>query len=238
MSLRVLGVITARGGSKGIPRKNIKDLCGKPLISWTIEAAKASKLLADCIVSTDDQEIADVAKAWGGRVPFMRPADLANDTAKSIPVGVHALDWLKEHEGKEFDALMFLQPTSPLRVAEDIDASIRLMDETGADSVMGMGKLVNFTTANLKRIDTDGRISSAMDEEGKDTQRRQEQKDMYKRNGAIYLTKVGFLRDGDLFGRDSRAWVMPPERSVDIDTPLDFALAELMMKEQLAKASA
>lgn len=235
MSIRVLGVITARGGSKGIPRKNIKEFVGKPLIAWTIEAAQSSKLLTDCLVSTDDAEIADIAKKWGGRVPFMRPEALADDKAKSIPVGVHALDWMKEHEGKEYDALLFLQPTSPLRTAEDIDASIRLLEETGADSVMGMVKLVNFTTANLKKIASDGRIGSFIDDEGKDTKRRQEQQDVYKRNGSIYLTRVSWLRTGDLFGQDSRALVMPPERSVDIDTPFDFVLGEFMMREWSAR---
>src|SRR3990167_675065 len=150
-----LAVITARGVSKGIPRKNIKDLCGKPLIAWTIEAAKQSALLDECLVSTDDDEIAAVAERFGGRVPFRRPAELSTDAAKSIPVIQHALTWMRENEGKTFDYAMILQPTSPFRAAEDIDACVRKIVETGADSVMSMKEIVDFSIPKLKVLDGD-----------------------------------------------------------------------------------
>lgn len=225
MSLRVLGIITARGGSKGVPRKNIRPLGGKPLIAWTIDAAKKSSLLTETIVSTDDAEIARVAEASGCRAPFLRPSELATDTAKSIPVVVHALDWLREHEGKEFDAVMILQPTSPFRTSEDIDACISKMDETGADSVMSMVKITDMSLAKLKRIEGD-RILPYSIEEGTESRSRHDEPDVYKRNCAVYLTRVSCLQQNDLFGSDSRGYVMPEERSGDINTEYDFSIAE------------
>ncbi len=231
---RILGVITARGGSKGIPRKNIKELHGKPLIAWTIKAAHGSTLLDDCVVSTEDEEIARVSEAHGGRVPFRRPPELATDTAKSIPVIHHALAWLHEHEEKEFDYVMFLQPTSPFRTSEDIDASIRLVVDTGADSVMSMVELVDFSVAKLKVIDADGRIQPLAEAEGTQSKRRDELPKVYKRNCAIYLTAVQHIANNDLFGQDSRAYIMPPERSVDINTPIEFELAAVLAPRLLS----
>lgn len=226
--LRILGIITARGGSKGVPRKNIKDLCGKPLIAWTIEVGKQSQLLTDCIVSTDDEEIADVARSFGADVPFLRPAHLASDTASSIPVVLHALDWMFANKNKTYDAVMILQPTSPLRLAEDIDASIRFLEKTSADSVMSMVELENFSLKKLKKLEGD-RILSLLDDEGKSSERRDQAEKVYKRNGAIYLTRIDIIRTGDLFGKDSRAYVMPMERSVDINRLDDFTLAEFYL---------
>lgn len=231
MSLRVLGVITARGGSKGVPRKNIRPLGGKPLIAWTIEAANGAKLLTDCIVSTDDAEIAEVSKRCGGRAPFMRPAELATDAAKSIPVVLHALEWMREHEAAEFDAVMILQPTSPFRTAEDIDACIATLEETGADSVMSMVKLTDMSLAKLKRLDGD-RIIPYVETEGTESRSRHDLPDVYKRNCAIYLTRAACLLRNDLFGVDSRAHVMPDDRSIDINTPLDFAFAEFLAERR------
>ncbi len=231
MSLRVLGIITARGGSKGIPRKNIKDLCGKPLLAWTLDAVKSSTLLTRCILSTDDEEIADVGRRYGADVPFMRPAELAGDTSTSISVVQDALQKLKA-AGEEYDAVMILQPTSPLRTGGDIDASIRKMEETGADSVMSMMKLTDFSLKKLKRLEGD-RILPLVESEGRQSSQRQELPDIYKRNCAIYLTRVASLRNGDLFGADSRAIVMPEERSVDINTPKDFLIAEMFTRSHV-----
>ncbi len=225
--IKVLGVITARGGSKGIPKKNIKNLGGKPLIAWTIEAAAKSKLLDYFIVSTDDQEIAEVAKKFGAPAPFLRPGELAKDSVKSIPVIQHALKWLKENEGRVFDAVMILQPTSPFRAAEDIDASIKLLTETKADSVMSMVELTDFSLPKLKVLDGN-KILSLATEEGKESAARDKSQPVYKRNCAIYLTKTALIEKGDLFGADSRAYIMPPERSIDINTPMDFLFAEFL----------
>lgn len=224
-----LAVITARGGSKGIPRKNIKDLAGKPLIAYTVEAANASTLLTRCIVSTDDEEIAATARQYGADVPFMRPAELAQDHSTSMEVVQHALNTLRA-QGEKYEYLMILQPTSPLRTAADIDACIHIATETGADSVMSMYELEDFSLKKLKRINEEGRILPYLEAEGAESTRRQDANAVYKRNCAIYLTKTACIEHGDLFGADSRAYVMPLERSVDINSPVDFELAEFFLQ--------
>jgi len=231
--MRVLGVITARGGSKGIPRKNILPLHGKPLIAWTIEAVKESRLLTDCVVSTDDQEIAEIAKRFGASVPFLRPATLSTDEAKSLSVIQHAITWMEEHKGESYDAVMILQPTSPFRTSTDIDASITKMIETDADSVMSMVKLIDVSLPKLKRIEGDRIFPFTKEGEGSESSARHDLPDVYKRNCAVYLTKVSFLMKGDLFGEDSRAYIMPEERSVDINTKLDFSFAEFLVKQSV-----
>lgn len=226
-----LGVITARGGSKGIPKKNIKELGGKPLIAWTIEAARLSKYLDYFLVSTDDAEIAAMSKKYGAPTPFTRPEELSTDSAKSIPVVQHALNWLREHESKNFDYVMILQPTSPFRIAEDIDASIEKIVDTNADSAMSMVRLVDFSASKLKVLEGDI-IKPWLAEEGKESKSRHELSDIYKRNCAIYLTRTDLIVQDDLFGTVSRAHVMPPERSVDINTPFDFLVAEAVFNSR------
>lgn len=226
---KILAVITARGGSKGIPRKNIKELAGKPLIAYTIEAAKGSKYLTRCIVSTDDAEIAEIAKRCGGDVPFMRSAELAEDTSTSISVVRDLLATLKK-QGEEYDYLMILQPTSPLRTAKDIDACIEKAVSTNADSVMSMMELDDFSLQKLKVIEND-LIKPFAEDEGSESSRRQDLEKVYKRNTAIYLTKTELIEKGDLFGITSRPYIMPAERSVDINRPVDFEMAEFFIKK-------
>jgi len=228
---RFLGVITARGGSKGILHKNIKELGGKPLIVWTIEASKDSRYLDYFLLSTDDMEIANIAKEHGCDVPFMRPKELATDSAKSIPVVQHAINWLKENKKQEFDYVMILQPTSPLRTQEDIDSSIKKIVDKGADSVMSMKKMDDVSIAKLKVLDGDKILPLAEVENGY-SKSRDELRDVYKRNCAIYLTKTDILMQGDLFGNDSRAYIMPEERSIDINTSFDFDLAEFFINKK------
>jgi len=232
---KTLGVITARGGSKGIPRKNIKELCGKPLIAYTIEAAKKSTYLTRCIVSTDDKEITHISREHGADVPFVRPRELAQDHSISMEVAQHALEWLKENEGPptggEYDYLMILQPTSPLRTAEDIDACITKIVETGADSVMSMVELDDFSLKKLKKIEND-RILPWAEGEGAWTAQRQDPGKVYKRNEAVYLTRTDLIMRGNLFGEVSGSYIMSPERSVVINRPADFELAEFWMKRQ------
>jgi CMP-N-acetylneuraminic acid synthetase len=224
-----LAVITARGGSKGIPKKNIKELGGKPLIAWTIEAARGSKHLDYFLVSTDDEEIAGVSREYGAPVPFMRPAELSTDAAKSIPVVQHAVEWLRAHEGKNFDYVMILQPTSPFRTAEDIDVCIEKIVDTNADSVMSMVKLIDFSAPKLKVLDGDI-IKPWLSDEGKESKSRHELADVYKRNCAIYLTRADLIMQGDLFGKVSRAYLMPSERSVDINTSFDWTVVEALSR--------
>ena len=226
---KILGVITARGGSKGIPRKNIKKLAGKPLIYYTIKAAKKSKYLTRCIVSTDNKKIFNISKKLGADVPFIRPSKLAQDKSTSLEVAQHALKWLKDNNGEEYDYLMILQPTSPLRIVKDIDKSIKKIVDTKADSVMSMVKIDDFSIKKIKKIEND-KIIPWMKDEGKESARRQDLGGVYKRNCAIYLTKVLLIKKGDLFGKISRPYIMPSERSIDINSLIDFIIAETYLK--------
>jgi CMP-N,N'-diacetyllegionaminic acid synthase len=226
-----LAIITARGGSKSIPKKNIKELGGKPLIAHTIEAAKGSKLLTRTIVSTDCDEIAEVCRTHGADVPFKRPKEYAEDHSTSMEVVQHALGWLDENEGEEYDYLMILQPTSPLRTSEDIDECIKRAVEHDADSVMSMKELEDFSPKKMKKIEDDV-IVPYFEDEGKESSRRQDLSPMYKRNCAIYLTKTEHIKRGDLFGKKSVAYVMPEERSVDINAPIDFEMAEFLLRRK------
>jgi len=227
---KILGLITARGGSKGIPRKNIKDLAGKPLIAYTIEAAKGSKYLTRCIVSTDDHEIAKIAKNFCADMPFIRPEELAQDKSTSVDVVRHAVNWLKENCQEEYNYIMILQPTSPFRTSKDIDECIKKIVDTGADSVMSMKELVDFSAKKVKRIENDVIVPWLIDE-GKASSQRQDLEKAYKRNCAIYLTKAELIMKGDLFGQISRPYIMPEERSVDINKLIDFELAEFWLRK-------
>lgn len=227
---KILGVITARGGSKGIPGKNIKLLAGKPLIAHTIEQAKQSQFLTRTIVSTDSEEIMGVAKQFGADVPFQRPAELAQDDTPHVPVLKHALQWLKENENQEFDYLVNLHPTSPFRTAEDIDNCIKKAVDTGADSVVSVIELANFSLKKLKKIEND-LILPLMEEEGGTAMPRQQVEKVYKRNAAIYVTKADLILQEDMYGKVCRPYLMPESRSLDIDEPYDFELAECWMKK-------
>lgn len=227
---KILGVITARGGSKGIPRKNIKLLAGKPLIAYTIEASLASKFLTRYIVSTEDKEIAEIARQYGADIPFMRPKRLAQDDSTSNEVAQHALKWLERNKGEKYDYLMFLSPTTPLRLPEDIDDCIKKIIETDSDSVISMFELTDFSVKKIKRIEND-LILPWLKKESKTSSRRQDLKRIYKRNGAIYLTKTQLIMNGDIFGKISRPYIMPLERSLDINEPIDFELAEFWLNK-------
>lgn len=229
--MKVLGVIPARGGSKGVKNKNIKLLGDKPLIAYSIEAAKASKL-ARTIVSTDSEEIAQVARELGGDVPFLRPSDLATDRAKAIPVIQHALAYFAE-QGEVYDAVMMLQPTTPFRRVEDIDGSIDELAKSGADSVISVVDVEGHHPARMKYLGEDGRLIDPDFCEEYENQPRQELEAMYIRNGAIYLTRTEVLNAGSFKGNHCQAWHMPNELSVNIDTELDFAYAKWVQENYL-----
>ena len=226
-----LGIVPARGGSKGIRGKNIIDLHGKPLIRYTLEAVQGSKYLDRCIVSTDSEEIAQAAKLLGGDVPFMRPAELATDEALALDVLNHAIDEL-EKEGEHYDYILMLQPTSPLRTSEDIDASIELAMKNDADSVFSMKQLTDFAPQKLKTLDKNGKIYPLLEEEKGQSAPRHKGPKVYKRNCAIYLTKKDLIKNGDQFGELSYAYVMPEERSIDINDLADLNLAEYYLSIQ------
>ena len=231
--MKVLGGITARGGSKGIPRKNVKILHGKPLIAYTIEAAKESGIFDRVILSTDDAEIAEVGKKYGAEVPFMRPVELAEDTTPTLPVLVHAIQWLKDNEKYEPDAVAILQPTAPLRRAEHLRAAYALFEKSRADSVVSVSEVPGHHNPHWQfTIDTDMRAKIFTGEVFADIiKRRQDLPKTYTRNGAIYLCKTSllFADTPSFYGNDVRTYVMDEVGSINIDTPEDFARAELRM---------
>ena len=223
---RVLGLITARGGSKGVPGKNVKQLAGKPLIVWTIEAALASGRIDRLILSTDSDEIAAVAKAAGCEVPFMRPPALATDTATSNDVIRHALETIDSND----DRVVLLQPTSPLREAEDINGCLDA--QTAGGGPFGVSVCVADPPPEyIFRVGANHRLSPVT--RGPKASRRQDLPMSYSLNGAIYVfERTWFLATGELKIADAVPYVMPAERSVDIDTELDFMLAELCMVQR------
>ena len=227
----MLALITARGGSKGVPGKNVAPVAGKPLIAWTIGAALASACVSRAVVSTDDDEIARVARQWGADVPFIRPAELARDDSPHIPVMTHAVEWLESREDLHFDYILLLQPTSPLRTAEDIDGAYRLCSEKNADSVVSVCEARSHPYWT-KRIDANGRLEDFV-ASCEDYPQRQSLPPAYALNGAIYLVKRDVLMEKQAIHTDrTYAYVMPPERSLDVDSPWDLHLADLILKDR------
>ena len=224
--MRVLGLIPARGGSKGIPGKNLAPLAGRPLIGWTIDAAAAATSLTRTIVTTDDDGIAAACRALGADVPFRRPDHLAGDLVAMMPVVLHALDHCAA-AGEEYDAVCLLQPTAPFRTPDDIDGAIALLHRTAADAVISFVAVEDAHPARMRFVDADGRVGESPYPEGAEGRRRQDLPPLYLRNGAIYLTRTSVLRTtGTFAGDDCRAWIMPRERSVNIDEPMDLRIAE------------
>jgi CMP-N,N'-diacetyllegionaminic acid synthase len=234
MIKRIVGIIPARGGSKGLKRKNIKLLNGKPLILYTIEAALNAKTLDKVIVSTEDEEIAEVARDAGATV-IMRPHDLAEDHTPALPVIKHVINILKG-EGYEPEATVFLQPTSPLRNATDIDEAVEHLVRTGYNSVVSVRPLeINpYGLLDIK----DGKIEHFIKDRPKRHPRRQDLPDLYRYNGAIWASLTAYTMSQDdhvIDPDDCGVYVMPHERSVDIDDEIDFALAEILIKKHLDK---
>ncbi len=238
-SMEILGVIPARGGSKGIPRKNIRLLNGKPLIAWTIEAAKQSKLLTRVIVSTDDQEIADIARSYGAEVPFLRPADISHDLATDVQFLNHALDFLKEREGYEPEIVLRLPPTSPLRTAAHIDEGIEvLLSHPEADASRPMTEAPKHPYKMWKVSDQDGYVEpflpysfTNMDEPF--NMPRQILPKVFVHTGAMDVMRLRTIRElKSTSGKKLAYFMMSAEDSVNIDHITDFDLAELLMKRR------
>lgn len=231
--MKILGVITARGGSKGIPRKNIKELHGQPLIAYTIKAAQESGIFDRIILSTDDTEIAGVAKKYGVEVPFMRPAELAQDSTPHLPVLQHAISWLKENQNYQPDVVILLQPTAPLRQAWHIKEALELFMAKEADSVVSMSEIPgHFSPYWAVAEDETGwaKLLTSQDPLHKRIPRRQSfPKKTYYHNGAIYLFKTELLSNPDdpnFYGDKAVIYPMEEKYSVNIDNPEDWNLAE------------
>jgi len=232
--MKILGLIPARGGSKGVPGKNIKILAGKPLIAFTVEQVNASTQVDRLILSTDDNEIADVALSIGLEVPFMRPDELANDTAGSLAVVQHALDFA-EAQGEKYDAVCLLQVTSPYRPDGCIDEAIKLFKKTKPDSLVSVRKVPDeFNPHWTFEIGSDNRLNISTGEE-KIIPRRQELPAAYHRDGAIYITSVDTIRNkGSLLGDDIVAFPIDSPKLINIDTMDDWNEAVEFYEKGLA----
>jgi CMP-N-acetylneuraminic acid synthetase len=229
--LKVLGIITARGGSKGIPGKNLKLLAGKPLLAYTIETARRSRALDRVILSTEDEAIAAAGRDLGCDVPFIRPLDLAQDDTPHLPVIQHATRWMEERVNYRPDAVMTLQPTSPLRTGDDIAAAVELLERSGADSVLSVNEVpVHAHPMRALRLDDAGNAVLFVSGEPvrKRINRRQDLPQAWVMNGAIYAcrTRVLFAAEPSLYGNRVVAYRMPAARSISIDDLEDWAAAE------------
>ena len=232
--LRCFALIPARGGSKTVPRKNIRLLFGKPLIAWTIETALMAPSLDRVIVSTDDPEIAEVARAHGAEVPFMRPAELADDAVPDLPVFEHAYGWFRDWENDLPDLMVWLRPTAPLRTVTDIEAVSKLLAESGADCVRSVCP-VEHHPYWMQRLDGDRLLPFDEQIDISKYYRRQLLPPAYRLNGAVDALRCRTAsQQGMLFSGDMRGYVMPVERSLDVDTELDFALLEVIFQQKEA----
>lgn len=229
----ILGLIPARGGSQNLPRKNIKPLLGKPLIAWTIEQGLKSQYIDKLIVSTDNKEISEVSKQYGAEVPFMRPKELSLNETPGIQVVLHAMDWMKTN-ADIYDLIMFLQPTSPLRTSEDIDMAVKFFFLKKAHSVVSVCKAEHhphWSNTLPENLNMNQFISSKILNKN-----RQKLPSYFRLNGSIYLSYWRYLEEKKrFFGKKTYAFIMPQEKSVDIDNKIDFKLAEIMLKEQKSK---
>lgn len=228
----LVAVIPARGGSKRLPRKNLLPLGGKPLIRWSLEAARDSGVVDHLLVTSDDREILAEAEAFGA-FPLLRPAELATDTATTTDTLLHALDALEEHAIKP-GRIMLLQPTSPLRTAEDICDAVRLFELKHADSVISVC-VAEHSPLWFNTISPDGRMDNFLSQDVLNV-RSQDLPTYYRLNGAVYLSGVDvFRRNNGFFMKNSHALIMPSERSVDIDTYFDYRLAECLLRNMMRK---
>jgi CMP-N,N'-diacetyllegionaminic acid synthase len=227
--MKALGIIPARGGSKGVPRKNIRLLCGKPLIQYTAEAALASQRLSRVILSTDDEEIAETGRRCGLEVPFIRPAELARDETPTLPVLQHAVRWVENH-GNRYDLICLLQPTNPLRRAEDIDACLAMFEGGDLESVVSVLPVPHeYNPHWLYLQDTEGllRLSTG---EVTPIPRRQDLPPAFYRDGSVYVTRRDVLLEKDsLYGERLAGYVMDPSRHSNIDRQEDWTQVEALL---------
>lgn len=231
MTPDVTGFIFARGGSKGIPRKNIRLLAGKPLIAYAIEAAKASRYIQRVIVSTDDREIAEISEQHGAEVPFMRPAELAGDSSPEWLAWRHALQEVERDTGHLPDIFVSIPPTSPLRSPSDVDHCISCLLKSDADIVITVKKADRSPYFNMVTLDPHKNAHLVINSGGSVT-RRQDAPAVYDMTTVAYAARPAFiLRETGIFRGQVRAVEIPPERAVDIDTELDFAFAECLLKK-------
>jgi len=230
---RIVGLIPARGGSKRVPKKNIRLLNNRPLITYTIEAAKKSKKIDRLIVSTDDSEIAEISRIAGAEVPFVRPAELARDESPDKPVYLHAIQWLEENENYFADIIVLLRPTTPFKTPQIIDKAIKYLEDTGADSVRTVNKVEGGDHPFwMFKKDDENRASPFI--KGVTLEkyyRRQLLPPVYRLNSVVDIIKIEVLKNHlKIYGDDMRILEVSEEVALDIDTELDFEICETMMK--------
>lgn len=227
----ILAIIPARGGSKGLKRKNVLDFIGKPLIAHTIEQAKNSKYISRVIVSTEDEEIAVISKKYGAEIPFMRPLKLADDNSTTNDVIEYTLKELERTEGYKPQIFCVLQCTSPLRTSEDIDNTIKKLMDTNSDSA------VSIAEAKSNPYWTNVLLNDRLEyfiKEGQNIKRRQDLPKVYEINGAVYVVKTDvFYKEKSLETKNITGYIMNAEKSIDIDNIVDFKVAEIMYKSVL-----
>lgn len=221
---KILCLINARGGSKGVPGKNIKPLGGKPLIAYSVEVGKQSQLISRVVVSTDAQNIADAARAAGADVPFLRPAELATDTAVQIDVIKHAVETVEATDGR-YDFICILQPTCPFRSVGDLDGSLQLLLDSGADSVITVTEVGGRHPKTLYKIDEDKGISPYLDSPSGGVLR-QNFEALYWRTGSVYAMKRDVVMAGSLYGSSQKGYIQEESRAFNIDSPFDWELCE------------
>ena len=227
--MKTLGIIPARGGSKGIPGKNIRNLCGKPLIQYTAESALSAKLLTRVILSTEDESIADVGRRCGLDVPFLRPSELAEDDTPMLPVVQHAVRWI-EGQGEVFDAICLLQPTNPLRRPEHIDHCIELLEQRNADSVITVSPVPpEYNPHWVYFRDEDNFLKLSMGETSP-IARRQDLPAAFHREGSAYVTRRDVvINENSLYGTRLIGYQLDPEQCVNIDEAVDWQRAERLI---------
>ena len=229
---RILALTLARGGSKSVPRKNIRPILGIPLIAYTIAEALRSKFITRYIVSTDDEEIRQVAMRFGADVPFLRPAEYSTDTASSVAAMQHAVSWVEQQEGVKYDYVIELMCTNPMKTVVDIDVVIQTLVTTGADSVIAVHKLVDHHPIRIKKI-VDDRIVDFCLTEVPETRRQDLKPDAYVRSGSIYgLRRDHLMVEGRRYGSEnSQPYILPHEQAVNVDTEIDFRIADRLMSQ-------
>ncbi|GAB6095728.1 acylneuraminate cytidylyltransferase family protein [Desulfatiferula olefinivorans] len=232
-SPKILAITLARGGSKSVPFKNIRPILDIPLIAYTIAEAKRSNLITRYIVSTDDKDIQEIAIKYGAEAPFLRPLEFATDTASSVSALQHAVQWVENDEGIKYDFIIELMCTNPLKIVEDIDASIIKLISTGADSVIAVNKIEDNHPIRIKKI-VDDRIVDFCFPEVPEMRRQDLKPDAYIRSGSIYALKRDHLMVENLrYGsKNSRPYILPLERSVNVDTEIDFLIAEKIIEKK------
>ena len=229
--MKIICIIPARGGSKGIPKKNIIDVRGKPLIAYSIEPAIEAMelgLIDKVIVSTDSIEIADISKNYGAEIPFLRPDDISGDKAKSIEFIEHALSFYK-NLGINYDAVLLLQPTSPLRTLEDLISALKLFVESNNDSLISAYEEEYINDLVIYKLSEDGKTSIPVNQLHNKGVRRQEHGSLYVRNGCIYISSTELISKGYVIGAAPLMYTMDKNKSVNVDTLEDLELLRKLL---------